>query len=215
MSRYAPPVFSHNILDDQKFFSEAIFGPKSHKNLCFIIFIVFTRQDSDSYHINMGMGFKKLHGEDVHASNFTAGKLWSTISLGIADPLLAGTQKVKRVCLFWGEGEESAKLAVTRNHWLELPMLWPLSCDHWATNYWPSKSSPYTAQVIPNASLTQKVPSELCRGWPKNSLHQERTHAECFTYFQCSWTSCFSWKMKRGCSFWGEREVPSLVAVQW
>ena len=62
--------FSHNILDDQKFFLRPILD---QKDICFI-HVVLTRQISDSLHIHMGMGFKELHGEDVHASNFTAGK---------------------------------------------------------------------------------------------------------------------------------------------
>ena len=84
-------------------FSEANFGQKSHKNLCFI-YVVLTRQISDSLHIHMGMGFKELHGEDVHASNFTAGKSWSSISLALLTLCLQVHKKwTERVYL---EGKE-------------------------------------------------------------------------------------------------------------
>ena len=131
MSRYAPPIFSHNILDDQKFFSEAIFGPKSHKNLCFIIFIDFTRQDSDSFHINMGMGFKKLHGEDVHASNFTASKSLSTISLALLTLCLQVHKKWREFVYFEGKEKKVQSRQSPRIEPRAPGLSFPCS-DHWA-----------------------------------------------------------------------------------
>ena len=62
-----------------------------------------------------------------------------------------------------------------------------------------SQSLIYNAQVALNASVThlaatQYVPSELRKGLTRNSLHQERTHAEWFSHSKCSEHLASCWK---------------------
>ena len=111
----------------RNFFLRPFLDQKATKNLCFIIFIVFTRQDSDSFHSNMGMGFKKLHGEDVHASNFTAGKLWSTISLALLTLCLQVRKKWREFVYFEGKEKKVQSWQSPGITGLGFPC-----SDHWA-----------------------------------------------------------------------------------
>ena len=85
----------------------------------------------------MGMGFKELQGEDVHASNFSAGVSCEVALAWHCWHFACRYVSSEQSLFIWRGRRKKCKAAVARNQtqspWLELPILWPLSYDHWTT----------------------------------------------------------------------------------
>ena len=100
-------------------------------------------------------------------------------------------------------GKWKGRQSNTGHFWLELQVLCHvLTHDNWTTTNHHNPLRTCTAQVVLSALLHTWQPLNMCcqnsvRGWPENSIHQERTHAELFCHSKCSEHFVSCWKRRK------------------